>query len=110
MVAMLRVLLLLLSFSAYAGPRSQGLPIWLQDNHNSQQLQLQHLQTQQQLQAQDQYRRQLLQQDQERQIQKLQEQQDRLEGIQRSQLIHDHSDRLRMYSRPIKIRPQDFNK
>ncbi len=106
---MLRVLLLLFSFSVYAGPRSHGLPIWLQDN-NWQQIQFQHLQTQQQLQAQDQYRRQLLQQDQERQLQKLQDQQNRLEGLQRSLLIHDHSERLKMYSRPLKVKPRVANK
>ncbi len=109
---MRKVLVLILpflSFSAQAGSRSHGLPIWLQDN-NWQQVQQQHLQTQQQLQAQDQYRRQLLQQDQERQIQRLKEQQDRLEGMQRSLLIHDHSNRLRMYSRPIKLRPEIVNR
>jgi hypothetical protein len=106
---MLRIFLLfLLSFSAFAGPR--GLPIWLQDNNNWQQAQIIHIQTQQQLQAQDQYRRQLLIQDDLRQIQRITDRQSDLERLQRNQLMHNHSDRLLMYSRSIKPLPEAYRK
>lgn len=99
---MLRVLLFLLHFSTFAEARERGLPIWQQDNYRWQQIQLQHLQTQQQLQAQDQYRRQLLLQDQERQIQKLRDQQQEIEDRQRSLMMREHTDKLRLYSKPLK--------
>lgn len=96
---MIRLLLLLLSFSALAaGPRVYGPPGGFQDNF-WQNVQLQNLQTQQQLQYQDQYRRQLLLQDQQHQIQQLIDQQNQLEYMQRNLNMHEYSDRLKMYSK-----------
>jgi hypothetical protein len=106
---MLRILLFLLSFSAFAGTRVYVPQNGFQDNF-WQQVQIQHLQTQQQLQAQDQYRRFLLLQDQERQIQQIMDQQDQLEYMQRNLIMHEHSDRLRMYTRPIKVKPETVKK
>ncbi len=106
---MLRILLLFLSFSALAGSRTYIPQSGFQDNF-WQQVQMQHLQTQQQLQSQDQYRRFLLLQDQERQIQQMMDQQDQLEYMQRNLIMHEHSESLRMYSHPIKTRPETVNK
>jgi tmRNA-binding protein len=96
---MLRLLLFFISFSAFAGPRVNYPPGGFQDNF-WQQVQIQHIQTQQQLQSQDQYRRQLLLQDQQRQIEQLQHQQSQFEFTQRNSIMHQHSDRLKMYSNP----------
>jgi tmRNA-binding protein len=96
---MLRLLLFFISFSAFAGPRVNYPPGGFQDNF-WQQVQIQHIQTQQQLQSQDQYRRQLLLQDQQRQIEQLQDQQSQFEFTQRNSIMHQHSDRLKMYSNP----------
>jgi len=101
---MLRLLWFFLSFSVYAAPRVIYPPGGFQDNF-WQQIQSQHLQTQQQLQSQDQYRRQLLQ-DQQWQIERLQDRQYKLDYMQRNSIMHDHSDRLRMYSEPPKVRPE----
>jgi hypothetical protein len=106
---MLRLLLLFVSFSAFAAPRLNFPPGGFQDNF-WQQAQIQHLQTQQQLQSQDQYRRLLLLQDQQRQLQQLRDQQYDFEYLQRNSIMHEHSNRLRMYSRPIKGRPEAVKK
>jgi hypothetical protein len=109
---MFRVLLLLffISFSAFAkGPRLNFPPGGFQDNFWNQ-VQIQHIQTQQQLQSQDLYRRQLLMQDQQRQIQQLQDKQYQFEYLQRNSIMHDHSDKLRMYSRPHPTKPQTQKK
>ena len=95
-----------LSFSVFAGPRSAPFPIWLNEDYTWQRAQMMHLQTQQQLQAQDQYRRLLLLQDQQRQIQRLQDQQNQLEFMQRNSIMHQHIDRLKVYSRPALSKPQ----
>lgn len=102
---MLRLLLLLMTATAFAAPRTYMPQSGFQDNF-WQQVQVQHLQTQLQLQSQDQYRRQLLMQDQQRQIQQIQDQQSEINYLQRNSIMHEHSDRLRLYSRPIKARPQ----
>lgn len=102
---MLRLLLILFSLSATAAPRLTYPPGGFQDNF-WQQAQYQHLQTQLQLQSQDQYRRQLLLQDQQYQIDRIRHQQDELEYLQRNSIMHDHSDRLRMYSRPSITKPK----
>lgn len=102
---MLRVLLFFLSFSALAAPRAYIPPGGFQDNF-WQQVQIQHLQTQQQLQYQDQYRRMLLMQDQERQLQQLMDRQDDMEFFQRNQIMHEHSDRLRLYTQPLRTAPK----
>jgi ribosomal protein L9 len=106
---MLRLLLLFLSFSAFSAPRVTYPPGGFQDNF-WQQVQLQHLQTQQQLQSQDQYRRQLLLQDQQRQIDRLEDRQNQIEHMQQNSIMHQHSDRLKMYSQPNKARPKIVNK
>ena len=106
---MLRLLLFFVSFSAFAGPRLNFPPGGFRDNF-WQQVQIQHLQTQQQLQSQDQYRRLLLLQDQQRQIERLQDQQYQFEYLQRNAIMHEHSDRLRMYSRPVRVRPEVVKK
>jgi tmRNA-binding protein len=106
---MLRLLLFLLSFSALAAPRVNYPPGGFQDNF-WQQVQIQHLQTQQQLQSQDQYRRQLLLQDQQQQIQRIVDQQGQIEYMQRNLNMHQYSDRLKMYSQPIKASPEAVKK
>jgi hypothetical protein len=106
---MLRILLFFVSFSVFAAPRAYIPPGGFQDNF-WQQVQIQHLQTQQQLQAQDQYRRSLLLQDQERQLQQLIDQQNQMEFFQRNQMMHQHSDRLRMYIQPLKANPEAVKK
>ena len=106
---MLRLLLFFISLSAYAAPRVNYPPGGFQDNF-WQQVQMQSLQTQQQLQSQDQYRRQLLLQDQGRQIQQLQDQQYQIESMQRNSIMHQHSDRLKMYSNPVKGKPEVVKK
>lgn len=106
---MLRLVLFLLSFSVIAAPRVNYPPGGFQDNF-WQQVQIQHLQTQQQLQAQDQYRRLLLLQDQQRQIEKLQDQQNQIEFMQRNSIMHQYSDRLKMYSQPIYAGPKTVKK
>jgi tmRNA-binding protein len=106
---MLRLLLFFISFSALSAPRVNYPPGGFQDNF-WQQVQIQHLQTQQQLQSQDQYRRQLLLQDQQRQIQQLQDQQSQIEYMQRNSIMHQYSDRLKMYSNPVKGRPEVVKK
>lgn len=64
------------------------------------QAQMMHLQTQQQLQAQDLYRRQLLMQDQQWRMDQLEDQRI-LDNIRlNSTNMHQHSDRLKLYSRP----------
>jgi hypothetical protein len=103
---MLRLILLFFtSFSAVAGARLNFPPGGFYDNFWSQ-VQIQHLQTQQQLQSQDQYRRFLLLQDQQRQIEQLQDQQNQFEFLQRNSIMHEHSDKLRMYSRPVRLKPE----
>jgi len=102
---MLRLLLFFVSFSAVAAPRVTYPPGGFQDNF-WQQVQLQQYQTQLQLQSQDQYRRMLLLQDQERQIQQIEDQQNQLESRQGSMLMHQYSDRLKMYSRPSYIKSE----
>ena len=106
---MLRLLLLFISFSAYAGPRLTYPPGGFQDNFWNQ-VQLQHLQTQQQLQSQDLYRRQLLMQDQQRQLERLQDQQYQFEYLHRNSIMRNHSDRLRLYSQPLQTRPMNVKK
>lgn len=106
---MFKLLLFFISFSAVAGPRVTYPPGGFQDNF-WQQVQIQQIQNQQQLQSQDQYRRMLLMQDQQRQLQQLQDQQSQLEYMQRNSIMHQHTDRLRMYSRPISTRPQVLKK
>jgi hypothetical protein len=106
---MLRLLLFFISLSAFAAPRVYLTPGGFQDNF-WQQVQIQHLQTQQQLQSQDQYRRLLLLQDQERQIQQLQDQQSQIEYMQRNSIMHQYSDRLKMYSNPVKSRQEVVKK
>ncbi len=106
---MLRFLLFFISLSAFAAPRVTYPPGGFQDNF-WQQVQLQQLQTQQQLQSQDQYRRLLLLQDQQRQLQQLEDQQYQIEYMQRNLQMHQHSDRLRMYSNPIKARQDAVKK
>jgi len=106
---MLRLLLFFISLSAFAAPRVNYPPGGFQDNF-WQQVQIQHLQTQQQLQSQDQYRRQLLLQDQQRQIEQIQDQQSQFEFMQRNSIMHQYSDRLKMYSQPIKVRPEAVKK
>jgi len=98
---MLKIILFVISFPVLAGPRGTQPPTGFQDNF-WQQVQIQNLQNQQQLQNQDQYRRLLLLQDQERQIQRIQDQQDQLEYLQGSSQMHQYSDRLKMYSRPVR--------
>jgi ribosomal protein L9 len=102
---MLRLLLVFISFSAFAAPRVNYPPGGFQDNF-WQQVQIQHVLTQQQLQSQDQYRRQLLLQDQQRQIDQLQDQQSQIEYLQRNSIMRQHSDLLKIYSQPIKVQPQ----
>jgi hypothetical protein len=106
---MFRLLLFFVSLSVFAAPRVNYPPGGFQDNF-WQQVQIQHLQTQQQLQAQDQYRRLLLLQDQQRQIEQLQDQQSQMEYLQRNSIMHQYSDRLKMYSQPIKARPETVKK
>ena len=106
---MSRLLLFFLSLSAFAAPRVNYPPGGFQDNF-WQQIQIQHLQTQQQLQSQDQYRRLLLLQDQQRQIQQLQDQQNQIEYMQRNSIMYQHSDRLKMYSQPLKAKPETVKK
>ncbi len=107
---MLKVLVLLvISLSTFAAPRATYPPGGFQDNF-WRQVQIQHLLTQQQLQAQDQYRRQLLSQDQQRQIQLLQDNQNQLEYMQHNSTMHGYSDRLKMYSQPLKSRPDVVKK
>jgi hypothetical protein len=101
---MLKLLWFFLSFSVYAAPRVTYPPGGFQDNF-WQQIQNQHIQTQQQLQSQDQYRRQLLQ-DQQWQLERLQDRQYKLDYMQRNSIMHDHSDRLRMYSQPPQVKPK----
>jgi hypothetical protein len=98
---MLKILLFFISLPALAAPRGLQPPSGFQDNF-WQQVQIQNLQTQQQLQSQDQYRRLLLLQDQEREIQRIQDQQNQLEYLQGSSQMHQYSDRLKMYSRPVR--------
>jgi hypothetical protein len=99
------LLLFLISLTANAAPRFNQPPGGFQDNF-WQQLQYQHIQTQQQLQAQDQYRRLLLQQDQQRQLQQLLDRQNQFEFMERNSIMHEHSDRLKMYSQPIRPRSE----
>lgn len=94
----------MISLPVFAAPRLNQPPGGFQDNV-WQRAQIQHLQTQQQLQEQDQYRRLLLMQDQQRQLQQIQNQQSEIEFTQRNQIMHQHSDRLRMYSLPVRPRP-----
>jgi tmRNA-binding protein len=96
---MLRLVLFFISFSAIAAPRLNYPPGGFQDNF-WQQVQIQQIQNQLQLQSQDQYRRQLLLQDQQHQIEQLQDQQSQFEFTQRNSIMHQHSDRLKMYSNP----------
>ena len=102
---MLRLVLFFISFSALSAPRVIYPPGGFYNNF-WQQVQLQHLQTQQQLQSQDQYRRQLLFQDQQRQIDQIQDQQHEIEIMQRNSIMHQHSDRLRLYSQSYRMRPK----
>jgi hypothetical protein len=106
---MLRLFLLFISFSVYAAPRVTYPPGGFQDNF-WQQVQIQHLQTQNQLQSQDQYRRQLLMQDQQRQIERLEDRQYQIDYMQRNSIMHQYSDRLKMYSQPVKIKPEAVKK
>jgi ribosomal protein L9 len=106
---MLRLLLFFISLSAFAVPRVNQPPVGFQDNF-WQQVQLQHLQTQQQLQYQDQYRRQLLLQDQQQQIQRIMDQQNQFEFMQRNSIMHQYSDRLKMYSSPVRGRQEVVKK
>lgn len=106
---MLRLLLFFISLSVFAAPRVTYPPGGFQDNF-WQQVQIQHLQTQQQLQSQDQYRRLLLLQDQQRQIQQLEDQQNQIEYMQRNSIMHQYSDRLKLYSDPIKASPEALKK
>jgi hypothetical protein len=101
---MLRLLLFIISLPVFAAPRLNQPPGGFQDNV-WQRAQIQLLQTQQQLQEQDQYRRLLLMQDQQRQLQQVLDQQSQFEYMQRNSTMHQHSDRLRMYSLPVKPRP-----
>jgi hypothetical protein len=104
--AMFRLFILFfVSSAAFAAPRPYiPPPGWFNDSF-WQQVQIQHLQTQQQLQAQDQYRRSLLLQDQQRQIERLRDQQSQFEYLQRNSIMHEHSDRLKLYSQPLRSRP-----
>lgn len=103
-------ILFFVSSVVFAAPRPYiPPPGWFNDNF-WQQAQIQHLQTQQQLQAQDQFRRSLLLQDQQRQIERLQDQQSQFEYLQRNSIMHEHSDRLKLYSQPLRSRPYDTKK
>jgi hypothetical protein len=93
---MLRLLLFFISFSAFAAPRVNYPPGGFQDNFWQQV----------QIQSQDQYRRQLLLQDQQHQIEQLQDQQNQFEFTQRNSIMHQHSDRLKMYSNPGRRTPE----
>ena len=106
---MLKLLLFFISLPVFAAPRLNQPPGGFQDSI-WQRAQIQHLQTQQQLQEQDQYRRLLLLQDQQRQLQQVLDQQSQMEYMQRNSTIHQHSDRLRMYSQPIKVKPNTVKK
>ncbi len=102
MTALRLLLLLFVSLPTYArtvlvAPGSFYSNTW-------QQAQYMHLQTQQQLQAQDLYRRQLLLQDQERRIDRLEDLQLQNSLRQNSLMMHEYSDRLRIYSRPLRVR------
>ena len=105
---MLRLLLFMISLPVFSAPRWNQPPGGFQDNV-WQRAQIQHLQTQQQLQEQDQYRRLLLLQDQQRQLQQVLDQQGQFEYMQRNSTMHQHSDRLRMYSQPIRPTPKKSN-
>lgn len=103
---LLRILILLSCIiPAVTGARPAPYPIWLYPDDVWQRSQNMHLQTQQQLQMQDQYRRNLLMQDQERQLRRLIDEQRNLESLQRSNIMRQHVDQLRSYSRMAKPSP-----
>jgi hypothetical protein len=106
---MLRLLLFIISLSAFARPPATPPLSGFQGNL-WQQAQSMHLQTQQQLQAQDQYRRQLLLQDQQLQIDQLEYQQDQMDRMQRSATMHQYSDHLKQYSDSVNARPKEIKK
>ena len=106
---MLRLMLLLLiSLPAYS--RSITIAPGSFYSNTWQQAQWMHLQTQQQLQAQDLYRRQLLIQDQEWRLDRLEDQRSRDNLRLNSLMMHQYSDRLKSYSRPIYRSPRVLKK
>ncbi len=98
---MLKWLLFFISFSVSARTYVIPPPNWFYDR-TWQQAQIMHIQTQQQLQAQDFYNRSLLLHDQERQLQRIADEQHQLELRQQNIIMHQHSDRLRLYGQSLK--------
>lgn len=106
---MLRLILLLL-ISPPAYPRTVIIAPGGFYSNTWQQAQIMHLQTQQQLQAQDLYRRQLLMEDQQWRMDRLEDQRAEDNLRLNSLMMHQFSDRLKMYSRPVESRAKSAGK